>query len=621
MIRQFALKMGADTAFSAQQASDAFLQLLSSGSSTAEAMATLPAVLDLAAASGMDLGVTADVLTDIMKQFGLSVSAVPENFIALQNQFGVTAKMMAEFGNNAAPTEQMLAMAEALGITTDQLYEMWNAAQPLKDEILLMADSLGISIEDWKAYGQSVSNITPEIQALIDQTGIAGHRLAQMFTGVDPTWFTSSLTDAADVADILAKAAGASSATVADLAQGFANVGPVANLFGMTVEETAAALATLAENGIKGAEGGTALKSMLLNLSRPTDEVTAALDSLGVSLYDAEGNVRRLDAVIDDLDGALDALPMNEQIEISKTLAGSYGIVAFSALRASGGIDEMQSAMMEAAGAQAVAEARLKGFSGATEALTGSFETLMINALTPFMEKTLTPMVKKITEVINAISAWAQANPELSNTVFTVTAVIAGLSAGLVVLGVGLGAAGTAVTALTAGFGLMGTAVTLAFGPVGILVAGIGVLAATIHTLLPGIVESWSEAFRQIGIFIQNVIAQVNALADSIRNLPGMVSKIGATTDNFQDFLGDQNFGGGGGDGGADGSHAGGLNYVPFDGYRAILHKGERVMTASENRGYDSGGGVTINVFPNTLMGSRQEVIEWVREGMAEAGY
>jgi hypothetical protein len=68
MIRQFALKMGADTAFSAQQASDAFLQLLSSGSSAAEAMATLPAVLDLAAASGMDLGVTADVLTDILAQ-------------------------------------------------------------------------------------------------------------------------------------------------------------------------------------------------------------------------------------------------------------------------------------------------------------------------------------------------------------------------------------------------------------------------------------------------------------------------------------------------------------------------------------------------------------------------
>ena len=34
--------------------------------------------------------------------------------------------------------------------------------------------------------------------------------------------------------------------------------------------------------------------------------------------------------------------------------------------------------------------------------------------------------------------------------------------------------------------------------------------------------------------------------------------------------------------GGANGSHAGGLDYVPFDGYRAVLHKGERIQTAAE---------------------------------------
>ena len=38
-----------------------------------------------------------------------------------------------------------------------------------------------------------------------------------------------------------------------------------------------------------------------------------------------------------------------------------------------------------------------------------------------------------------------------------------------------------------------------------------------------------------------------------------------------------------------DGSHANGLNYVPFDGYLAKLHRGERIQTDAEARAQDAG--------------------------------
>jgi hypothetical protein len=246
----------------------------------------------------------------------------------------------------------------------------------------------------------------------------------------------------------------------------------------------------------------------------------------------------------------------------------------------------------------------MKGFSGAFDQLTGSVETLMINALTPFMEKTLTPLVQQITTVINAIGAWAVANPELSNTVFTVTAVIAGLSATLVVVGVGLSAAGTAVGALGAAFGVMGTAVTLATGPIGILVAGIGILVATVTTLLPGIVESWGEAFRQIGIFIQNVVDKVSDLiakiGEAVRALPGLKESSGdRNRSSFENLLEGREFARGGytGDG-------------PVNEVAGVVHRGEYVLSQDMLRmlggGGNSGGrkvADTVNIYADTREG------------------
>lgn len=73
---------------------------------------------------------------------------------------------------------------------------------------------------------------------------------------------------------------------------------------------------------------------------------------------------------------------------------------------------------------------------------------------------------------------------------------------------------------------------------------------------------------------------------------------------------------------GADGSHAGGLDYVPFDGYKAILHKGERVLMAQENKTYqnnttnksgDTNVSVTQNFYNSSENTARKEQKELQR--------
>lgn len=465
-ISAFALQMGADTAFSAQQAADGFLQLLSSGQSAEQAMATLPLVLDAAAASGEGLGTTADTLTDILAAFGLPIDAMTPQLQAAAKEFGVSAEMMEAWGNNAFDTTpQLTAMANSLDLTTDELAKM------------------------------------------IFETE-----------------------DAASVVDTLAQAAGASSADMASLGQGFANVGGITSGFGLTVEDTAAVLAIFAENGTKGAEAGTALKSVLLNMTRPTEAVQAAwaemgevlsmdevqanfnrtqaaMGELGLSMYDATGNARPFEEVIGDVDRALDALPLQEQNRLMYELAGSYGIVGLKALRGETSIEDMKESMAGQASAATVAAARMDTFNGRIDSLMGSVETLMITALTPLMENVLTPMAEQFTAIINKVTEWAGANPQLAGT-------LVAIGGALTLLGPALVGIGVAISLAAPAFGLLAGAFAILVSPLALVAAGIAGLAVV------------ASQFIDFGALAENIRTGIASILQSLNlenlNLDGL---------------------------------------------------------------------------------------------------
>jgi len=414
-VRDLALQMGSDTAFSAQQAADAMLQLLSSGQSVEDAMATLPAVLSGAAAGGMDLALAADAVTDIMAMFGLEVEDLPGDVKLAADAMGLTREQMEAWADGRAPevAPMMDDLARATGRTTDELREM------IKQE------------------------------------------------------------DAADVVDSLVRAAGASSASMQELYEGLVNVGTSANLFGMNSKDTIAALAVLAENGIKGAEAGTKLNSMLTQMSSTAAQ--GAWDELGLSMYDAAGNVKDFDTIIGELDAAFADLTMEDQIRLAQDLGGAYGKGALLALLNADGIGAMTGAMDKSASVLEVADARMRGWEGANEALQGSIETLQINALTPLLENVLTPMVKELTNVVNSVTEWVEQNPELATTLMTVLGGGVLLLGVMVPLGIAVSAAGTAFGALTTAAGLIGGVMMGAIGPILLVGAAIAGVIAQIN--------------------------------------------------------------------------------------------------------------------------------------------
>lgn len=111
-----AKQMGLDTQFSATEAADAMLQLVTSGSSASEAIALLPDVLGLAAAGSVELETAADALTDVMKQFGVetdnATKTVDTLVAASQSSSADVNDMIAAFENSGAA-------AAAFGLDVD----------------------------------------------------------------------------------------------------------------------------------------------------------------------------------------------------------------------------------------------------------------------------------------------------------------------------------------------------------------------------------------------------------------------------------------------------------------------------------------------------------------------
>jgi TP901 family phage tail tape measure protein len=167
---------------------------------------------------------------------------------------------------------------------------------------------------DLQGYMAGTAELGGALRASIDLAAASELDMVQTsnLAAVALSTFGSNLTTTEEQAQFVndalnnfVMAADASVADVGDLADALFNVGPTAAAFGFSIEETNAALAILSTRGIRGAEAGTALKSMMTNLMRPTDAVTGALDELGVSLYNADGTMRSLPQIIGDLEGAL----------------------------------------------------------------------------------------------------------------------------------------------------------------------------------------------------------------------------------------------------------------------------------------------------------------------------
>ena len=331
--------------------------------------------------------------------------------------------------------------------------------------------------------------------------------------------------DTTTFVDQLAKTSQKSNTSLGQLGEAILTVGGTAKkLQGGTVELNTA-LGILADNGIKGAEGGTALRNVILSLSAPTDTAAKELKKLGVNAYDANGNFRSLDDIFIDLNKSTNGLSEAAKNQAFTKIFNKTDLKAVEALLANAGgrFDELSGAIEQSGGAaEEMANTMNSNLSGAITTLGSALEGAGI----AIYEKFKGPLTEAVNSAATGIQKLIKAFNEgkLDKILIAIGSALAGVVTymgimkgyAIVTSVIGIGKAlFNAVSMVKSFSGAMAILnATLMANPIGLVVGAIGALVAAFVYLW-----NTSEGFRNFWIELWNNIKEFTGTAiETIKN-------------------------------------------------------------------------------------------------------
>jgi TP901 family phage tail tape measure protein len=336
--------------------------------------------------------------------------------------------------------------------------------------------------------------------------------------------FNLQASETTRVADLLAAASNASSAEIGDIAEAMQQASAVFAGAGISIEHLTAAIALMANAGIKGSDAGTSLKTFLQRLRAPTDEAADAMNRLGVDIFDAQGKMKDFPAIIGQFDKALAGLNEEQKAQVLNTIFGADAIRAAEILFKTGeaGLNKMTATVGVLGSAADLASAKTKGLGGAWDAFKSQLETVGIE----IYEIVKTPLTNFMRDAATTVAAVGQAfstlSPEVQSAILTLIALAAAAGPVLVIFGSLVSAIGTLVTAGSAIVGVfttVGVAVGAAAGSFAAFAAGVGtvglVIAGLAVVFAPAIAAAaefylvWTTNFGGVKTFILQVIAGI----------------------------------------------------------------------------------------------------------------
>ena len=290
--------------------------------------------------------------------------------------------------------EGAMSKVEAIsGATGSDLEALTNKAKEMGASTKFSATESANAFEYMAMAGWKTEDMLNGIEGIMNLAAASGEDLATTSDIVTDalTAFGLSAQDSIHFADILAQASSNANTNVGMMGETFKYVAPVAGALGYSAEDTATAIGLMANAGIKGSQAGTSLRSIMSRLAKPTDEVQAAMDALGISLTDDHGKMKSLNEIMTDLRTGFSGLSEAESAQKAAALGGQEAMSGLLAIVNASDADfnKLQSSIYSCDGAAAqMAETMNDNLQGQITILKSGLEGLGIS----FYENIQTPL-------------------------------------------------------------------------------------------------------------------------------------------------------------------------------------------------------------------------------------
>ena len=326
---------------------------------------------------------------------------------------GATTTAAVGFAKNSISVGQqfdsaMSQVAATMGTTVDNIQNLREFAQKMGSETAFSASQAAEALNYMALASYDAETSMKMLPNVLNLAAAGGMDLATASDMVTDTQSALglSLKQTEKLVDQMAKASSKTNTSVSQLGEAMLTVGGTAKTLAGGTTELSTVLGLLADNGVKGSEGGTALRNIILALSAPTNSAAKAIKKLGVEVFDEEGKMRDLQSIFADFNESLSTMTQGEQSKALSDIFNKVDLKSVNALLATNANrwNDVSTAIDEAKNsASEMANTQLDNLSGNMTLFKSALEGVQI-AISDKLTPTLNQFVKLGANSLSALT-------------------------------------------------------------------------------------------------------------------------------------------------------------------------------------------------------------------------